>query len=98
MKPSKRKTNRSKRQAKPLINRIGAWRFGALIPCRSWWKINPKAPKNHLHANTYHRKREAKAMEAEIAKSIDETFLMSKKEIFIIKSESFNNYKERSSL
>ena len=59
--------------------------------------INPTAPTNHLHANTYHRNREAKAMEVEIPRSIDETFLMSKKEISIIKSE-WMYYKERSIL
>ena len=58
-----------------------------LIPCWSWWKMNPTAPKNHLHANIYHRKREAKAMEARIPRSIDETFLMRKNEISMIKIE-----------
>ena len=61
--------------------------------CSSWWKINLAAPKNHLHANICHRKREAKAMEARITKSIDKTFLMSKKINFYYQ-KWMNYYKE----
>ena len=75
----KKKKHRFESQAKPFINRIGAWRSRALVPCWSWWKINPTTPKNHLHVNTFHKKRKAKAMEAGIPKSTNETFLMRKK-------------------
>ena len=50
-------------------------------------KAQSIALKNHLHANTYHKKREVKAMKVGIPKSIDEAFLMRKKEIYIINNE-----------
>lgn len=62
-----------------LINRIGSWRSWALIPCLSWWKISPIAPKDHMHAKTCHKNIEAKALEAGTPRSIDKTFLMRKR-------------------
>lgn len=31
---------------KPLMKRIGAWKYGALIPCWIWGNINPKLLRN----------------------------------------------------
>ena len=65
----------------------------ALIPCWIWWRINPIAPKNHLNANTCHRKREEKATEVGIHRSQMRHSQWEKREIAIIKSE-WINYKE----